>query len=146
MARKKRKKKKRTVPKGWTLKQPRVYNPPFTFYKYNFMSIVVFFIAIIVSVNATQLASKFSIYYIAINATTAIMFTLDKILAIVRAERIPERTLHLLEFFGGSLSTFFVQFVLRHKTHKKSFRFISKLNLLFHLIILFFVFKSLIVF
>ncbi len=133
-------------------KQKRYFKRPITYKgfsiisKYNFIAMGVFIVAFLVSLRITKLSSAFSLYYIAINITTFIMFALDKALALHRNMRVPEKTLHLIEFFGGSLSTFFVQSLLRHKTQKESFRFISKLALWFHLIILFFTFKSLIVF
>lgn len=38
--------------------------------------------------------------------------------------RIPERSLHLLEFLGGWPAAFLTQRILRHKTQKRSYRIV----------------------
>jgi uncharacterized membrane protein YsdA (DUF1294 family) len=56
------------------------------------------------------------------NAATLLAFALDKRAARQRKRRIPERTLLLLAFSGGSLGAAIGQHWLRHKTVKQPFR------------------------
>jgi len=61
--------------------------------------------------------------WIALNVATVATFAVDKRAASRRgARRIPERTLHLLELFGGWPGSLLAQQWLRHKTLKASYR------------------------
>lgn len=57
-----------------------------------------------------------------INITTFVAYYVDKRAAMRHAWRVPENTLHVLEFLGGWLGALLAQKILRHKTSKKSFQ------------------------
>lgn len=59
---------------------------------------------------------------VSINITTFIAYAMDKRAATRRTWRVPENTLHILEFLGGWLGALIAQKIFRHKTQKKSFR------------------------
>ena len=61
-------------------------------------------------------------HLVSINLTTIIAYYVDKIAAINHAWRVPENTLHTLEFLGGWPGALCAQKLFRHKTSKKSFR------------------------
>jgi len=60
--------------------------------------------------------------YLAASALCFIVYGFDKSRAKSGGRRVPEKTLHLLEFFGGWPGALVAQQVLRHKTQKTSFR------------------------
>ena len=57
-----------------------------------------------------------------INITTFVAYFADKRAAVRHAWRVPENTLHMLEFLGGWLGALLAQKIFHHKTAKKSFR------------------------
>lgn len=59
---------------------------------------------------------------ISINITTFVAYFVDKRAAIRHAWRVPENTLHMLEFLGGWLGALLAQKIFHHKTSKKSFQ------------------------
>jgi len=59
----------------------------------------------------------------------------DKGQAATGGRRIPERTLHLLAFFGGWPGAILGQRQYRHKTQKKSFRIVFWMLLVLHVAI-----------
>lgn len=61
-------------------------------------------------------------HLVSINITTMLAYYVDKRAAIRHAWRVPENTLHTLEFLGGWLGALIAQKLFRHKTVKKSFR------------------------
>jgi uncharacterized membrane protein YsdA (DUF1294 family) len=64
------------------------------------------------------------LYLLIINALTFAMYWQDKRAAKVRgAARVPEATLLLAGFFGGTGVALVAQRLLRHKTRKQSFQF-----------------------
>lgn len=65
----------------------------------------------------------FLVFHLAsINMTTFVAYGLDKKAAVRGEWRVPENTLHVLEFLGGWLGALVAQKIFRHKTKKKSFR------------------------
>jgi uncharacterized membrane protein YsdA (DUF1294 family) len=61
-------------------------------------------------------------HIISINLTTIVAYFVDKRAATRHAWRVPENTLHVLEFLGGWLGALIAQKIFHHKTKKKSFR------------------------
>lgn len=59
------------------------------------------------------------IYLALISLTSASLFVYDKISAKRNGRRIPERTLHVLEFLGG----FFINIILMYSIHHKNRKF-----------------------
>ncbi len=62
----------------------------------------------------------FFIYLLIINLVSGLVFAYDKFAAMKERRRIPESTLHFLEFMGGAMINLVLMFVLRHK-NKKSY-------------------------
>lgn len=60
--------------------------------------------------------------YVAISLTTFICYACDKRAARRGGQRIPERTLHLLDLIGGWPGGWLAQKTLRHKCSKPSFQ------------------------
>ncbi len=61
-------------------------------------------------------------YLAGVNAATFLGYGYDKLASRRGLFRVPERTLHLLAFAGGTPGAFLAQGVFRHKTAKGSFR------------------------
>ena len=61
---------------------------------------------------------------------SGIIFTYDKWAAIHNHRRIPERTLHLFEVFGGVFAVFLVMYSLKHKQRKFQYYWITWLVVL----------------
>ncbi len=60
------------------------------------------------------------IYFAVISLLTAFITVLDKFLSKKNMRRIPENTLFILAFFGGSIAEYITMKAVRHKTlHKK---------------------------
>ena len=68
-------------------------------------------------------------YLIAVSLITSIAFIYDKNAAISSKRRVPERTLHLLELFGGVFAVVALMYLIRHKNRKSSFYFVTYLIL-----------------
>jgi len=60
--------------------------------------------------------------YVLASVVCAIVYAVDKSRARSGGRRIPEQTLHMLEFLGGWPGAIVAQQMLRHKTQKASFR------------------------
>ncbi len=73
------------------------------------------------------------IYYALINLLLFAAMGADKSRAVHHRWRIPEASLFILAFFGGSLGGFMGMSVFRHKTRKPKFYFIFTLALLLHI-------------
>lgn len=75
------------------------------------------------SVFGTKTLLLFLVFHaVSINITTFVAYFVDKRAAIRHAWRVPENTLHVLEFLGGWLGALLAQKIFHHKTSKKSFR------------------------
>src|SRR5882672_2894487 len=61
-------------------------------------------------------------YLVGMNCATFLGYGYDKMASRRKLSRIPENTLHLLAFSGGTPAAFLAQGVFRHKTVKRSFR------------------------
>lgn len=81
------------------------------------------------------------VYLFTISLISGIIFYTDKKNAIKNRNRIPEKTLHLLEIAGGVFIILVLSYTIRHKNQKKSYILWTYLILLFWLIILIFLFK-----
>ena len=61
-------------------------------------------------------------YYIGIiNLLSGLLFAFDKQAAINGRNRVPERTLHLLEALGGVVANLLLMYTLHHKNRKFSY-------------------------
>lgn len=75
---------------------------------------------------------------ILLNLITFIVFGYDKQLAKNRKNRISERSLFLLLFFGGIIGGILGMLVFRHKTNKKSFKLVVFSIVILQLTLLYF--------
>ncbi len=81
------------------------------------------------------------LYLFIINYIAFSMFAVDKERAIKHKNRISEKNLLTLCFFGGSLGGWLAMKKLRHKTSKDSFKFKFYAILIVQIILLFALFK-----
>ncbi len=63
-----------------------------------------------------------AVYLLVVNAITYGAYYYDKYAAIHRRWRVPESTLHLLIFIGGTIGAIMAMQIIRHKTRKRSFQ------------------------
>lgn len=61
------------------------------------------------------------LYLLIVNAATFLVMTADKLFAVKRMYRVPERTLLLLATMGGSIGALIAMYTVRHKTKHKKF-------------------------
>ncbi len=66
---------------------------------------------------------RLALYLFIVNLLTYFFYWYDKRGAIRRSWRVPEFSLLLMGFLGGSPAAFYAQRHLRHKTYKPSFQF-----------------------
>lgn len=81
--------------------------------------------------------------FISINLVTVLAYWQDKRAAVRGAWRVPEITLHTLEFLGGWSGAFLAQKLFRHKTKKRSFQAMFWLMLIFQVVVVFLILKFL---
>lgn len=60
-------------------------------------------------------------WLVAVNATTFLLFLLDKAAAVAGIRRVRETTLHFFALLGGSPAALAVQTLLRHKVSKRGY-------------------------
>ena len=60
-------------------------------------------------------------YFGIINLLSGVIFAFDKQAAINGRNRVPERTLHLLEGLGGVIANLLLMYTLHHKNRKFSY-------------------------
>lgn len=82
----------------------------------------------------------FVIILIIINLLTCIIYGIDKLKAVGRARRTPEKVLLGLAFVGGSLGALIGMQVFRHKTRHWKFRILVPLFLVLHIVAILFVY------
>lgn len=80
-------------------------------------------------------------YFGVINCISGLLFTLDKIAAVKKYQRVPEKTLHLFEILGGVLLNIILMYSIRHKSKKLSYYIWSWLILIVWLSFIFFTIK-----
>ena len=73
------------------------------------------------------------IYLIAVNGIAFILYGIDKGKAKAQAWRIPEMTLLLWAFIGGSFGAYAAMQIFRHKTKHKKFIFFVPLCMALHI-------------
>jgi len=71
--------------------------------------------------------------YLLASAVAFALYGLDKHRATRGGRRVPERTLHLVEWFGGWPGAFAASAAFRHKTKKRGFRVVRALIVVVHL-------------
>lgn len=67
----------------------------------------------------------FWIYLLVINIVAGIVFAWDKYSSMYRTTRVPERTLHILEFLGGWISVMILMPIIHHKNSKRSYHVVT---------------------
>lgn len=82
-------------------------------------------------------------YLVAINAFTIAAFAHDKRMSMYGGWRIPEKTLFIMALLGGSPGAFYAARKFRHKTKKRSFRFVMALIIFVQIFALAFYFSGL---
>ena len=80
-----------------------------------------------------MISSLVGIYLLLVNVSAFGAFAIDKAAAESGRWRIPESTLLMLAFVGGSLGALIGQRVMRHKTRKQPFRALLIAIALFHI-------------
>ena len=78
------------------------------------------------------------IYLIVINLIGFFIMWLDKRRAKNHGWRIPEKTLFLISFFGGSVGGFLSMLIFRHKIRKPMFYFVFGISLVLHICVVIF--------
>ena len=72
---------------------------------------------------------------LAVNLITFMLYAIDKAKAKKNKWRIPEATLILFSFIGGSVGALFGMFALRHKTQHIKFKLLVPLAFILHIAI-----------
>ncbi|NLJ96537.1 MAG: DUF1294 domain-containing protein [Clostridiales bacterium] len=78
------------------------------------------------------------IYLLAMNVIGFAIMGIDKLKAMRRGWRIPERTLLLIAIIGGTFGSFLGMVIFRHKINKRKFQLLLPLVSLVYIIILWF--------
>lgn len=78
-------------------------------------------------------------YLIILNLITFIIMFADKRRAIRHQWRIPEKTIFLFSFLGGSLGAILSMYLFRHKTKHLSFRILLPIFLIWNAIVAFWI-------
>lgn len=84
--------------------------------------------------NLSVVSQVTIVWFIAINIVSFFVYGFDKMAAVAKARRIPEKTLWVLALVGGSLGAILAMEYFHHKTKKISFYAIMTLILLLQLI------------
>jgi uncharacterized membrane protein YsdA (DUF1294 family) len=77
-------------------------------------------------------------YFLIINTLSFLIFGFDKYKAIKSGQRISEKNLHTISFFGGFIGGIFAMFFFRHKIKKLKFILIEISILIFWITIFYF--------
>lgn len=80
-----------------------------------------------------ELINIATIYLLAINVIGFVSMGIDKLKAIKRGWRIPERTLLLIAFLGGALGSFIGMIIFRHKIRNKKFQILVPIALILYI-------------
>jgi len=75
------------------------------------------------------------IVLLSLNISTFLIYGLDKIQAINKGRRVPEKILFLISFLGGSIGALAAMHLFRHKTRKTSFQLTLALLILIQIAI-----------
>ncbi len=81
-----------------------------------------FFLILTLWIYVMHLPLWVPVIYVLVSLTTFYVYGVDKASAVEGTQRVPEATLHLLEFLGGWPGALVAQFYYRHKTIKASFQ------------------------
>lgn len=77
------------------------------------------------------------------NITTFIAYGVDKRAAMRKAWRVPENSLHMLEFLGGWFGAWLAQKFFNHKTKKQSYQNTYKLMIILEFVAVYIILKYL---
>ena len=72
-----------------------------------------------------------NLYLLIINILSFLLMGFDKISAIIKKKRIPEKNLIILSIIGGTLGTTISMFVFRHKIKKIKFQLLVPLTIFY---------------
>lgn len=75
--------------------------------------------------------------FLSANISTFFLYGIDKLQAQAKRRRVPEKTLHLTAFLGGSLGALIAMKFFRHKTQKLSFQLVLGLLILVQLLLIY---------
>lgn len=101
------------------------------------------YIMILSKIHQRGIAMKILYYYlIIINILTFLFFATDKYKAKKNLWRIPESTLLLLSFIGGSLGGILAMSLFHHKTAKTKFKILMPVFLVINTIVLYYITSS----
>ncbi|MFA7082487.1 MAG: DUF1294 domain-containing protein [Bacteroidales bacterium] len=78
----------------------------------------------------TSLLHYLPAYLIAINITSILIFSIDKLQAKNNKRRVPEKVLHLLEALGGVFGIIAAIYLIHHKSSKWQYYIITYIILL----------------
>ncbi|RTE66219.1 DUF1294 domain-containing protein [Amphritea opalescens] len=101
--------------------------------KRNYLPIVIFIPLLGLSYYAGFTPLLLPALFIIISLLTMALYYKDKSAAVTGAWRTPENRLHLLALLGGWPGAIIAQQKLRHKTQKKSFRYVFWLTVMLNL-------------
>ena len=76
------------------------------------------------------------IYLVVMNLITCILYGVDKLKAIARGRRTPERVLLGFTFWGGSIGALIGMQVFRHKTQHLKFQICVPLFMIIHIVLI----------
>ena len=76
------------------------------------------------------------IYLVVMNLITCILYGVDKLKAIARGRRTPERVLLGFTFWGGSIGALIGMQVFRHKTQHLKFQICVPLFMITHIVLI----------
>ena len=76
------------------------------------------------------------IYLVVMNLITCILYGVDKLKAIARGRRTPERVLLGFTFWGGSIGALIGMQVFRHKTQHLKFQICVLLFMITHIVLI----------
>ena len=78
----------------------------------------------------------YACFLIVVSVVTFGFYAVDKIKAIKREWRIPEKVLLFLSFFGGGVGGYTAMFLTEHKIRKLRFHVVNLLGIAWHLAVL----------
>lgn len=76
------------------------------------------------------------IYLIIINIITLLIFSLDKLFAILKKSRVSEKTLLFLSIIGGCFLELFGMYLFNHKIRKAKFHIVNILFIIIYILVL----------
>ncbi len=88
--------------------------------RYSAIAAIIFLLIMLIAMFRLRMPILLT-YLIAINITAFALYGMDKLSAIYKWQRVPEKLLHLLALTGGSPLALMAQQFFNHKTSKRQF-------------------------